>query len=87
MTTLSTVLFISGPLDLTQTEFDKYYKPVIDKHEGGFVVGDARGADNMAQLYLEQRMGVYGRVFYVQFNRRKRRSVSMHTKQRRRNHM
>lgn len=49
--------FISGHLDLTQEEFNQHYAPQIDKvlAEPGFnafVVGDARGADTMAQEYL-----------------------------------
>lgn len=47
--------FISGHLDLTQDEFDTHYAPRI--HDAiakghSFVVGDARGADTMAQEYL-----------------------------------
>ncbi len=49
------VNFISGHLDLTQGEFEEYYCHQIDnalaKNEA-FVVGDARGADRLAQYYL-----------------------------------
>ncbi len=47
--------FISGHLDLTQAEFDEHYGYQIDNALGkkqGFVVGDARGADTLAQQYL-----------------------------------
>lgn len=47
--------FISGHLSLTQKEFDTYYKPLIDKAlscNHSFVVGDAKGADTLAQNYL-----------------------------------
>lgn len=47
--------FISGHLDLTESEFAERYKPLIDQaieDECDFVVGDARGADAMAQRYL-----------------------------------
>lgn len=50
--------FISGHRDITQEEFDKYYKPAIDnvlinyKPAVFFVVGDYRGVDTMAQQYL-----------------------------------
>jgi hypothetical protein len=49
------IAFISGHLDLTQEEFDLHYKPVIlhafaRGHE--FIMGDARGADTMAQHLL-----------------------------------
>ena len=50
-----TINFISGHLDLTQAEFDEHYRPQIDKalsKNQGFVVGDARGADTLAQQYL-----------------------------------
>lgn len=50
-----TTAFISGHLDLTQEEFDIHYAPRIhDAIAKGhrFVVGDARGADTMAQEYL-----------------------------------
>ena len=49
------IYFISGHLSLTQEEFDTYYKPLIDKalsDNHSFVVGDARGADALAQNYL-----------------------------------
>jgi hypothetical protein len=48
--------FISGHLDLTDTEFDLHYAPDITKamiEKGKFVVGDARGADAMAQNFLK----------------------------------
>lgn len=47
--------FVSGHLDLTQEEFDTYYRPLIDEalaRGEEFVVGDARGADSMTQHYL-----------------------------------
>ncbi|MBU6955798.1 hypothetical protein [Hahella sp. HN01] len=50
-----TVCFISGHLDLTPQEFEQRYAPAIDQaleSQAGFVVGDARGADKLAQDYL-----------------------------------
>ena len=47
--------FISGHLSLTQAEFDEHYRPKLDQalaKGDAFVVGDARGADAMAQNYL-----------------------------------
>ena len=47
--------FISGHLDFTQVEFNEHYRPQIDialSKNQGFVVGDARGADSLAQQYL-----------------------------------
>jgi hypothetical protein len=49
------VNFISGHLDLTQAEFDLHYRYLIDQaleENQSFVVGDARGADLLAQQYL-----------------------------------
>jgi hypothetical protein len=50
-----TINYISGHLDLSPEEFEEYYRPGIDAaltREEGFVVGDARGTDAMAQSYL-----------------------------------
>ena len=49
------IAFISGHLDLSDDEFFLHYKSKIDeaidkKHH--FVIGDAKGADSMAQRYL-----------------------------------
>ncbi|MBD2336183.1 hypothetical protein H6G64_04160 [Calothrix sp. FACHB-156] len=52
------VNFISGHLDLTQAEFDMYYRPLIDRaiaQNECFIVGDAKGADTLAQQYLFER--------------------------------
>lgn len=49
------IAFISGHLDLTQDEFELQYSMPIDEalRQGhSFVVGDARGADHLAQRYL-----------------------------------
>ncbi|WP_414753956.1 hypothetical protein [Anabaena sp. CCY 9910] len=49
------VNFISGHLDITQAEFEIHYRPLIDRaiaQNECFVVGDARGADTLAQQYL-----------------------------------
>lgn len=56
----SEVYFISGHLDLTEQEFEEHYVPMILdalNNYGRFVVGDARGADTMAQRYLMQYTG------------------------------
>lgn len=53
-----TTYFISGHLDLTAQEFEEHYAPRILAAIGlgaNFVVGDARGADNMAQEFLADR--------------------------------
>lgn len=52
---MSDIYFISGHLDLTDQEFLDHYKVIIDKalkDNSLFVVGDARGADSLAQKYL-----------------------------------
>jgi hypothetical protein len=48
---------ISGHLDLTPEEFEQHYKPyILEALIGGhnFVVGDAQGADEMAQNLLKK---------------------------------
>ncbi|MBD2197400.1 MULTISPECIES: hypothetical protein [Calothrix] len=52
------VNFVSGHLDLTPVEFDTYYRPEIDRaiaQNESFIVGDAKGADTLAQQYLIER--------------------------------
>lgn len=50
------IAYISGHLDLTDDEFHEHYVPGILAHFGDcspcFVIGDARGADMMAQQYI-----------------------------------
>lgn len=53
--------FISGHLDLTDEEFNKHYEPSILKGMRvgwTFIVGDAKGADALAQQLLRN----YGKV-------------------------
>lgn len=53
------VYFISGHLDLTEEEFNLHYKPHIDealKNNSSFVIGDAKGADSLAQQYLADKI-------------------------------
>jgi hypothetical protein len=48
------VAFVSGHLDLTEEEFNKYYVPQIEAacaRGCRFVVGDARGADLLFQRH------------------------------------
>lgn len=50
--------FISGHLDLTEEEFQIHYAPQLQAaidEAAEFVVGDARGADAMAQQWLKDR--------------------------------
>jgi hypothetical protein len=49
------VNFVSGHLDLTDSEFDAHYRPRLDEalaRGEAFVVGDARGTDTLTQNYL-----------------------------------
>ncbi|WP_163835633.1 DUF2493 domain-containing protein [Spartinivicinus ruber] len=49
------IYFISGHLDLTKSEFIDHYRNKIDaalSENAHFVVGDAKGADLLAQEYL-----------------------------------
>lgn len=55
--------FISGHRDITEDEFERNYKPVLeaivnDVPDCRFVVGDYYGADIMAQNYLVDVLGV-----------------------------
>ena len=52
------IVFISGHLDVTAEEFAEHYLPRLEQHllaGDEFVVGDARGADAMAQQFLKSR--------------------------------
>lgn len=52
---MQTTHFVSGHLNLTEAEFQQHYQPALDyalANGDAFVVGDARGADAMAQTYL-----------------------------------
>jgi len=47
--------FISGHGDISQKEWDLYYKPIIDKaikNNERFIIGDYKGVDTKAQKYL-----------------------------------
>ncbi len=63
-----TTAFISGHLDLTQDEFNEHYMPyiieaLVEGHD--FVVGDARGADEMGQNFLKKWLPILGIVTRV----------------------
>lgn len=52
---MSQVHYVSGHLDLTDEEFAAHYAPLLRDamtRNEAFVVGDARGADEMAQRVL-----------------------------------
>jgi len=68
------ILHISGHLDLTKEEFDCHYKQAIDeaiKKEKWFVIGDAQGADEMAQKYLYEQRYTKVIIFHMFENPRK----------------
>lgn len=51
------IYFISGHLDLSKNDFEKYYQTKIDDAiltESSFLIGDAKGLDLMAQEYLKK---------------------------------
>lgn len=63
-----TTYFISGHLDLTMDEFRERYAPRLAAaiaEDAAFVVGDARGCDLMAQLYLRDARAVRVQVFHM----------------------
>lgn len=60
-------VFVSGHLDLSEEEFELHYAHLLDEAiEAGesFVIGDARGADQLAQSYLASR-GAGGVVYHM----------------------
>ena len=62
--------FVSGHLDLTVDEFREHYAPRLstalqDDADTAFVVGDARGCDLMAQLYLRDARALRVQVFHM----------------------
>ena len=69
------VYFISGHLNLTKDEFEKYYVPNIDKAlqepDAQFVVGDAPGCDEMSQKYLNYK--AENVTIYYAYNRPRKR--------------
>jgi hypothetical protein len=59
------IAYISGHYDLTDAEFERYYRPEIDEalaQGDHFIVGDANGAEVHAQQYLFARLGPSDRV-------------------------
>ena len=65
-----TTYFVSGHLDLTVDEFREHYAPRItaalsDDPDSAFVVGDARGCDLMAQMYLRDARALRVQIFHM----------------------
>ena len=65
-----TTYFISGHLDVTVAEFSEHYVPRIAAAlaadpDTSFVVGDARGCDLMAQIYLREARALRVQVFHM----------------------
>jgi hypothetical protein len=63
-----TTYFVSGHLDLTLDEFRDHYAPRIAtaiSEDAAFVVGDARGCDLMAQMYLRDARARSVQVFHM----------------------
>jgi hypothetical protein len=60
--------FVSGHLDLSMDEFREHYAPQLDVaivDDAAFVVGDAKGCDFMAQLYLWDARALRVQVFHM----------------------
>lgn len=55
-TNAPSTFMISGHTDLTQADFDKFYKPEIDNtpHGSHFILGNANGVDSLALEYLKK---------------------------------
>ena len=63
-----TTYFVSGHLDLTLEEFRTHYVPRIAAalaEDSAFVVGDARGCDLMAQIFLRDTRALRVQVFHM----------------------
>lgn len=63
-----TTYFISGHLNLSIDEFRDHYASRIDTaiaEDAAFVVGDARGCDLMAQIYLRDARALRVQVFHM----------------------
>ena len=61
--TLPKRIMISGPMTMTQALFDEWYVPEIDKHislGNKFIIGGAEGTDQMAQIYLKNKIKIDG---------------------------
>lgn len=59
--------FVSGHLDLSEAEFDTHYAPRLAEAlaaGASFVVGDARGADRLAQSWLSHH-GAHVTVYHM----------------------
>ena len=62
------IYFVSGHLDLTETEFAEHYEPkIVEAIASGaaFVVGDARGCDALTQALLSRLGCPHVRVFHM----------------------
>ena len=70
--TATQTYFISGHIDLTPVEFRSHYVDKIEEaieNGGHFVVGDSRGADSLAQLYLASHITDTSRVVVYHLGR------------------
>ncbi len=70
------IVFVSGHLSVTAEEFAEHYAARLEQHVrvgDTFVVGDARGADALAQQFLFER-GAKVTVYHM-FSKRPRNNV------------
>lgn len=77
-----TTAHISGHYDLSDAEFEAHYRPQIDEaiaKGDRFLVGDANGADLLAQEYLFFRLGASDRVRVFHMLDRPRHNVGFAT--------
>ena len=81
------IYFISGHLDLSDENFETYYKPLLNlaiEQKCSFVVGDAKGADAKAQNYLWERSkqdpSIRGRVTVYHIGEKPRNNPGFQTK-------
>lgn len=58
-------IFVSGHADLTFQEFEQHYAmPLVLARDASFLVGDADGADRMAQIFLHE-LGAEVTVYHM----------------------
>lgn len=65
---MSRIVFVSGHLDVSDAEFAEHYAPALERAlaaGAAFVVGDARGADRMAQRWLSEHRALVVVVFHM----------------------
>lgn len=84
------IYFISGPIDISQTDFLLHYQEQLDKaladDNPQFIVGDSDGTDVRAQTYLSDKVDSHNVMVYHTGSRPKNNPWNFRTKGEYRNH-